>query len=383
MNQFSVVSNPSITATSAPRVQRDVESGHARDLLTARQFHVCGTNVLNTLQYVDETAGGIFITGQYAVQRMNTLRRLHPTIPMIVEPKAMTHYIATPEQPFVLPPDDLFRTGDLAGALDDQREMGRDLAITPTGQIASGDSASLKAALFAANALDREDTLLALPLAANWLSDEAATRQVVRAIDRSRHPVALTFIDKANPLGSRKRMRAYRRLMSETSGTVLAYRVDLFGFDALACGAIASAIGAYPAARRLTPVGRGGSSADPEDKAPHMLIGDMLRFVRSKHMRRQWFAEAPPMRCYCMVCRGADIDRLYGEESDRVIGHQHNVLEIGRLFSAIGQLPPNQLRAAWTKLVAGATDAYPQLETHIGAPVRIPDDLSVWAGPVT
>ncbi|MFF2243299.1 hypothetical protein ACFVTM_03855 [Arthrobacter sp. NPDC058130] len=383
MNQFSVLSNPSIAGSAPTYSDRGVESGRAKELLTSRQFHVCGDNVLNTLQYVDDTSGGVFLTGPNAAQRMNALRRLHPTIPMIVEPRSITHYIATPEQPFVLPPDNLFHTGDLAGALDDQRAMGSDLAITPTGQIASGDSASLKAALFAANALDREDTLLALPLAANWLSDEAATRQLVKAIDRSRHPVALTFIDPANPLGSLKRMRAYRRLIHETTGTVLAYRVDLFGFDALAGGAIASAIGAYPAARRLTPVGRGGSSADPEDKSPHMLIGDILRFTRSKHMRRHWFAEAPPIRCFCMVCRGDDIDRLYGDQADRIIGHQHNVLEIGRLFSVVGHLPPAQMRSAWAKLVAGARDAYPQLETHIGAPVRPTRDLDVWATPVT
>ncbi|YCH07398.1 hypothetical protein ACTAQJ_20295 [Arthrobacter sp. alpha11c] len=383
MNQFSVINNPRIASSAATTIDRAVESGQAKRLLSRRQFHVCGDNVLHTLPYIDNAGGGVFLTGQFAAKRMNALRRYHPTIPMIAEPMSMTHHVAVPEQPFLLPPDNLFHRGDLAGALDEQRSMGSDLAITPTGQIASGDSASLKAALFAANELDREDTLLALPLAANWLSDESATKQVIKAIDRSRHPVALTFVDQTNPLGSVKRMRAYRRLIHETTGTVLAYRVDLFGLDALTGGAIASAIGAYPAARRLNPVGKRGSSADPEDMSPHMLIGDILRFTRSTHMRRHWFAEAPAMRCYCMVCRGGVIDRLYGEEQDRAIGHHHNVLEIGRLFSALGNLPLEKMREAWEKLVGGAIDAYPQLESHIGAPIPIPKDLSVWAEPVT
>ena len=160
---------------------------------------------------------------------------------------------------------------------------------------------------------------------------------------------------------------------------VLAYRADLVGFDALAHGAIASAIGSYPSLRRLTPVGGRGSSIDPEDMSPHMMLTDMLRFVRSTYMRRAWFPNAASIQCFCAVCRGADVDRLHGSDAERRIGHNHNVVALDTLFSSYIGLSTAERRALWAKQTAGALDTYPQLETHIGRPEKIDNLLTVWA----
>lgn len=381
-SQFSVISNARLNITPQAPAPRSIEDD-AHALLTGRQFHVCGTNAEDAIDLIQPYTGGMFLTGQYAPAQVSRLQRTHPSLPMIAEPRAVRKYWANEDAPFQLDAADgeLFPPS-LDWTLSVQRLSGNALAMTPTGQIRAGDSATLKNALRAANELDRADILFTLPLEAGWLSNPDYVLQVIKVIDRSRHPVALTFTHNTNPLASRKRMRAYRRIFAETTGTVLAYRTDLFGFDARAHGAIASAIGAYPRVRRLTPVDGRGGAIDPADKAPHMLVGDMLRFVRTKHMRRNWFAEADPFVCFCPICNGRDIDRLFGTPADRTIGHMHNVIEIGRLHDATLGLTPTQLRAEWTAQVLAALDTYPQLETHLNRQVAIPTDLDVWAEPI-
>jgi len=377
---FSVVNNPSLSDSKRASSPRAIETGDALALLTDRQFHVAGDLILHSLPYVDPYAGGCFLTGKYATKRMTKLRPDHPSVPMVVEPAAIRNTYATEDAPFQISvdEDELFEP-TLDFSLDLRRLDGGDLVMSPTGQIRAGDSAALKKALKMINELDRTDLLFTLPMQAGWLSVEHLTTQLIQVINRSRHPVALTFTDPTNPIASKKRLRAYRRVFEETTGTVLAYRTDLAGMDARAHGAIASAIGAYPSVRRLNPVGSGGRAIDPEDLSPHMLVGDMLRFVRSTHMRRVWFADADPFECLCGICRGEAIDRLHGPE-DRTEGHLHNMLELGRLHATTLGLTPGDLLTSWKSKVRDAVDTYPQLATHIGAPVKMPVDLTFWAG---
>lgn len=379
MTAYSVITNRHLRA--GPVVPRQIEARDAVAMLTDRQFHILGDDVLHALPYVDRYAGGAFVTGVYAPKRVARLRVEHPSLPLIVEPRALSSYRATAEEPFRIDigPGELFQPS-LEAALDLQVfGGGSDLAVTPTGQIDTGDTAAVRVALDQANALDRTDTLFALVLEAGWLSEEHLVKFVRAVIDRSRHPVLLTFVSSSNPIESTKRIRAYRSIFRETTGTVLAYRTDMSGFDARALGAISSAIGAYPSARRMNPIGRSGTSSDPTDLAPHELIADMLRFVRSKEMRRHWFAEAEPFACFCPVCRGREIDRLHHSTADRAEGHLHNVAEIARLHAGTVGLDRAELAAYWNKLVTGAFEAYEQLEAHIGARLGRPKDLQVWA----
>lgn len=379
MTAYSVIHNRHLHSGSV--APRSLEAGDAIAMMTDRQFHVCGDDVLRALPFVDPYAGGVFVTGTYAPKRVARLRHEHPTLPLIVEPRALTSHKATAEEPFRIDisPGELFQPS-LDAALDLQVFAGgSDLAITPTGQIETGDTATVRAALEQANALDRTDTLFALVLEAGWLSEEHLVKFIRAVIDRSRHPVLLTFVSRTNPIESTKRIKAYRSIFRDTTGTVVAYRTDMSGFDARALGAITSAIGAYPSARRTNPIGRSGTSSDPTDLAPHELIADMLRFVRSKEMRRHWFAEAEPFVCFCPVCRGREIDRLHHTSADRTEGHLHNVAEIARLHAGTVGMNRAELAAYWRNLVVGALEAYEQLEDHIGVQLGRPKDLKVWA----
>lgn len=372
---FTVISNPSTVPSTSLPPARSVETGDALALLTDRQFHVCGVDMRGEAPLINANAGGAFLVGEDAAANMPKVRAANPNLPLILEPRAMRKHTASATTPFAFAHGALSLDDDL-----DRQRLISDLAVTPTGQIRKGDSAALKAALTAANKLKRKDVLFAIPAFAGWLSEEQLIKQLIRVINRSTHPVLLAFIDGNNPVGSVVRADAYRRIFIETTVPVIAYRADLIGFDAIAHGALASAIGSYPSLRRLNPVGHRGRAMDREDLSPHMFLTDMLRFVRSTYMRREWFANATSIKCFCMICRGSDVDRLHGEETDRREGHTHNVVAIDSLFSGYVGLDTADRRSLWARQVAGALDTYPQLETHINRGVRVEPILQkVWA----
>lgn len=371
---FTVINNPSTAPSSLFIPSRTVERGDALAMLADRQFHVAGRNMGVEAGLIETNAGGAILVGDDAVAKVASIRAANPNLALVVEPRALRKHLATDVAPFQLSATTL--SDDL-----DQQRLYSDLAITPTGQIRAGDSAALKAALREANELDRTDTLFAIPAFAGWLSEPHYVKQLIAVINRSKHPVLLTFIDGYNPVGSMKRAHSYRHVFQEATVPVVAHRADLIGFDALAHGAIASAIGSYPSTRRLNPFDhRGGPVSDPEGMSPHMLLTDMLRFVRSTHMRREWFAGVAPIQCFCVICRGADVDRLHEDEVERRVGHSHNVVNLDSLYSRYVGLSVPARRALWADQVQGALDAYPQLEAHLGRTLPVDSILEkVWA----
>ncbi|WP_068482636.1 hypothetical protein [Pseudoclavibacter helvolus] len=371
---FTVIDNPSTAPTPLLGAPRAVETGDAIGLLTDRQFHVVGRNMRGEAPLIQASIGGAILVGDDAAANVTSIRAAVPELPLLVEPRSLRKHLATDTRPFQL------TATTLSGDLDQQRAYS-DLAITPTGQIRPGDSDALKAALREANKLDRVDTMFAIPAYSGWLSNDQYVKQLIAVINRSVNPVLLAFIDGHNPVGSMKRARAYRRIFQETTVPVVAHRADLVGIDALAHGAIASAIGSYPSTRRLNPFNhRGGPISDPEGMSPHMLLTDMLRIVRSVHMRREWFAGMAPIQCFCVICRGADVDRLYEDESERRIGHNHNVVSLDGLYSSYVGLSTSARRALWADQVQGALDTYPQLESYLGRDLTIDPILEkVWA----
>ncbi|MDN4641850.1 hypothetical protein QCD70_16495 [Agreia sp. PsM10] len=384
MSQFNVIDNVNLPPSAVPAAPRTIEVGHARNLITDRQWHVTGENRADAAALVTPTHSGLFLTGENSRRAAADLRARYSDTPFIVEPQALRDHWADEDAPFAVPDGSggFDVTLPLEAMLDRQRLGGNPLAMTPTGQIRVGDSEALKAVIETANDLDREDVLVAVPLAANWLGKQPLTDQIIMVLNRSRHPIALTFTDGKGPLESMVRTRAHRRLIASTTAEILAYRIDLNGFDAIAQGAVAAAIGAYPSKRRLDPVDANVfGPKDREALSPQMLIPDMLRIVRSTEMRKKWFVSAPPMDCFCRICGGSPIDRLHESTAERAAGHRHNVVGIERLASIMLGTPRPQRAAVWAGLVEGALDTYPQLESHLGRPVRIPNDLGVWGEP--
>lgn len=377
---YSAIANQNLTGLGLVAATRPAEKGNARAYVKDRLLHVAGDNVFQVAALVNPNTSGVIATGVHAIKRVRALRRQFPALPLVIEPHSVGGYIATASAPFEIPPaeDGQLFSPTLDSVLDDAIAHGSDIAITPTGQIAKGDSAALKAALTQANSLDRSDVIFLLNLAAGWLNDEFLRKQVVAVINRSKHPVALAFIDTKNPMGNGKRLRAYRRIFMESTGEVFAYRVDVAGFDARAHGATGAAIGALPSARRVTPVGRGGQASDPTDLAPHMFVADLGRFAKSKMMRNVWFVSTPGFTCSCAICGGRPIDRLFHMPEDRDEGHLHNVLELERMHAATLDMTTDDLHTWWHQFITGVLNTYPQLGTYIGRPVDVPADILVW-----
>ena len=379
-DQFSVIRNDQISSAQTPAVRR-VETGDARKLIVGRQFMVLGDEVSDAAHLVNPHNSGIFLPGAHAHTRARRIKAQYPGTPVIIEPYSVGHYKASADRPFEIPQEEdaLFQM-TLDDVLDGQRASYSDLALTPTGQVAKGDSRTLKAALETVNELEREDVLFVLPLLSGWLDDKQLCQQIVAVINRSRHPVALAFVSTSNPVQSLKRLKAYRGIMQQVTQMVVAYRVDLLGFEARAHGAVASATGPLPSRRRVTTAGKGGQASDPTDLAPHMLLGDMLRFARSKHMRQDWFVDSDSITCNCIICDGLPIDRLYENDADRMIGHLHNVVELGRLHDMTVGLEGAELLAWWTRMAKGAADIYPRLSTYLDKNVPVPVDVGLWSG---
>lgn len=385
MSQFDVIDNDNLPGAVAATPIRPIEAGDADTLVTDRPWHVTGENYADASALVRPGYSGVFLTGKTAEAHARAMRPKYPTTPMIVEPLALTGYHANEDAPFAdTDPAGLFDTHlPLEAMLDRQRLAGQPIAFTPTGQIDAGDSETLKAVVEAANDLDRNDVLVAVPLRANWMSEKTATDQVIKVLSRSKHPIALTLVDGNSPLGSVKRMKAHRRVITETTAKILAYRIDLNGLDAIALGAASAAIGAYPTKRRLDPWDKpGGGPKDRDTLSPQMLMPDMLRIVRSTEMRKTWFTNAAPIICFCAACGGAPIDRLHESDLERAIGHRHNVLGLELLLGTLLTVPAAQRPAIWAKLIDGALDTYPQLEAHLGRAMHIPKDIGVWGSPV-
>jgi hypothetical protein len=383
-NQYSVISNQNLrSAVPAPASPRRVEVGRARDLLRGRQLFILGEDVVEAAPWVNTPCTGIVTTGAYGPRQARQLKDAHPDKALIVEPSRIEGehgYWATPEDPFFLGNSDMLIRPNLGDALDELRAAHSMIAITPTGQMRAGDTEALKAALTLSNDIDREDTAFLIPIGGKVLDRVDTVQQLIAVINRSRHPVLLALSSDTNPVHNDRRRRAYRRVFQEATNMVIPWRTDISGFDARAYGAAGMAIGVIPSKRRLTPVGRtGGQSADPSDKAPHMFIGDLLRFVRSTELRRHWFVDVESISCTCGICEGQPIDRLFHSDEDRLIGHLHNALDLQRLHAQTLEFIDADLPTWWAAQAAAALDAYAQLESHLGRAVTIPDDVTFWS----
>ena len=84
--------------------------------------------------------------------------------------------MATDDEPFALPDSDgaLFG-GDLDSLLDGQRQRHAAAAITPSRYIQAGDSAAFKALVRQAQAIERDDVIVVVPVALPWLTKRSTS----------------------------------------------------------------------------------------------------------------------------------------------------------------------------------------------------------------
>jgi hypothetical protein len=347
----------------------DLSSAHA--VLTEQLFVISNGKEIEIAGFAGNS--GQIITGANAVETVRKIRRAIPDRPLLAEPISLEKHNATLTEPFMLPGEGLFRT-TLNDVLDEQRNAGATIAVTPTGFIQAGDEDVLREVIEQANGLERTDIAVGLALHTEFLREQNLPTLIAIA-KRSVHPLLVGFGAQDNPLKTEWALRGHDRFFTEVRA--FNHRTDMAGFHAISRGALGASIGVIPSYRRFTPPEFKGQSRNPKDRTPHVFFTDLLRFVQGSVLHRTYFASAPAPDCWCEPCDGKPLDRfINGGTPEKQECGFHNAASIGTIHDRIDWSDP----AAWWKSErAAAAAAANELGGRIGRPVDQPADLRFWA----
>jgi hypothetical protein len=324
--------------------------------------------LLNSAQYtidapafldVDRSGLAVYGVGGHA-----KISRISPraSTPLLVDPGAYTDHLATADEPFDLPAADgaLFPV-DLDSVLQGQRECHAAAAITPSRYVQAGDSAAFKGLVRHAQAIERDDVIVAVPVAISWLKEEQYLPQLIAGLNRIPQPKALMFGEQKNPFDAVRAIVNLRRLLAATSNVGL-WRADVpAAFDCLAHGGDFAAVGAGGSLRHLVPADEKARSEHPMAHTPSVLLPALLRYSTGRFIADR-YANIPAPRCACGICKGASLDRfnsLIGEV--RAEAHAHNAAVWNSWLGDLFEHPTLAERQRWWRGVCkAAVDAHDQ-----------------------
>ena len=351
----------------------------ARDLLRGRVLLQVGQKdaVSGVVRRLPWTAAlsGIVLTGKPNLGVVAALRAQDPDLVIALEPDVDREHFATALEPFVLPPPDLFDTATLNRVLDDQIEAGASFALTPTGHIRAGDPDAAKAVIDIANALDRADVVVRLPVAATWLRTNV--EQLAAIAGRSRHPVALSLAHEQDPMQGRGVAGAMRELTMSVVGLAL-WRTDLAALAHVADGGWCGAVGFVPSMRHGLSPGESGKAINWRDHTPHVLLADHLRYMRGSHLQNI-FASTEPPHCDCTACHGGPLDRFTGSDPDRLVAHEHNAAVLLSMVGEMQRVTAPERPVWWQERLRRAVAAHDQTTRQTGQFLPLPSVLAAWA----
>lgn len=321
---------------------------------------------------VDQAVGGVVVAGADAHKAVRALRQVYEDMVLLEQPNAHELREATPQVPFPFEdepdPDvpalfDMRRT--LQEYLDEQLRNGASLAILPTGSIAAEGFSTLTAVVKAANAIERDDVILHLPISYKWLSDPAARAKLTMAIQRSRHPVAISMAYKGDPASQSGVAEGLHAVLAVAGGNVLLWHADLGALDALANGALGGAVGVTASKRHITAPGETAYSPSMHDRSPNVLLPKHLRFGKSQDMSIKWFANGGEPTCDCGICDGRGLTRFTASGRSVLEAHRHNLTVLTALHQRI--LASGDRQACWADMLAEAEAAHTAtaLETQV------------------
>ncbi len=365
------------TAT-APAVEAD-KAGF-RDRLAGRVLVVAGKgDAAPFAELISETESGLVLCGKGALDALKQLSDAYVSLPMAIDPWQSYAAHATVKRPFNI---DGLATGNARGAkaatlerfLVAQISAGAEFAVSPTGIQFAGDTRPLKEAVEVMNEIKRDDVVLHVPLETAWFAKENL-HSLKGILAHSKHPVAITVVDRNRDPYS-KFLPQLRELVAALEYAIV-WRVDFAGLDLMAHGAKACAIGAIPSHRGVTLTDGPRHSSDKSNHFPHVLLPDYLRWVRANHMRVKWFARIQPLKCACVVCGGAAVDRFSASDDDRFEAHRHNVAVLMVLIENAPSLVG--AKVMWSQMVAQAIVEHASLGRYIGGQVDVPPELKAYS----
>jgi hypothetical protein len=331
--------------------------------------------------FLDTSHGGLVLCGPAAPAGTLGVRDGGYTGVLLEDTAPYEREVATAEEPFSLPADDLLFGADLDSALQMQIDRGATVAVTPSRYVQAGDSGALKAIMKAAEAVKRDDVIVIMPVALAWLRKESRA-QLTAVLRRIPHPVALSLGGQYDPLKAfAKAPEHLRDLLLEVPGIGL-WRTDLAGFDALAYGGAFAAIGAGGSLRHLVPAGERPESEKPFAHYPSVLVPDLLRFSNGDRLA-DIYADVIPPRCHCTVCGGGFLKSFNSRTHEvRAQAHAHNAATWNSwLPDLFAHERPGDRQQWWRNRCEGAVAAHLTENARIKQAGRFkpPPALKKWA----
>lgn len=268
--------------------------------------------------------------------------------------------LAAADTPFALPANDggLFDS-TLDDVLDGQRRSRATATVTPSRYVQAGDSPALKTLVRHAAAIERDDVIVTVPVALQWLTERQYLGQLIAALNRIPHPKALMFGAQNNPFDTAAATANFRHLLGETTNVGL-WRADVpAAFDCIAHGGTFAAIGAGGSLRHLVPADEKPKANGPMIHTPAVFVPSMLRYVRGQVLAQKYANHTAPS-CDCQVCDGASLDRFNSLKGEvRATAHAHNAAVWTNWLSALFDHETGADRQRWWKGVCqAAVDAH-------------------------
>ncbi|WP_234364934.1 hypothetical protein [Streptomyces sp. RTd22] len=298
-----------------------------------------------------------------------------------MDPESHTQAVATASAPFGLRTSYGWWRLDMAGlteVLDGQLLNRASYAVTPTCFIPHGEAGAdqvLVSVFTHTNKLDRNDTVVLLPVSYKWLQPPSLPH-LAGLIRSSRHPVALVIQADGDPMGRRKVMEGLRQLC-RSCPRLLLWRTDLAAFDALTHGALGAAVGVTASLRHgVKPRLEGGGGGWKPYTS--VLVGRLLRYVRVESLL-DWFAHSDPWTCDCSACQGQPLTRFDNTDLDRLAATQHDVNELYALHGELAStVPGNDRHEWWRARLTDAVEHHRRLALQTDTEPTVPDVLLAW-----
>jgi hypothetical protein len=328
--------------------------------------------LLNSAKYNDPpppflsaTRSGLVVCGGNAHVRIAQMAR-NAAVPLIADPGAYVRPpLATIDAPVALPDCDGTLFGaDLDMVLQRQRDGGATLAILPARYVQAGDSKALKALVAQARTIERDDVIVAVPVAIAWLKDKQYLPQLIALLNRVPHPKAVMFGQQMNPFDTVTAVKNFRQLLDETPSVGL-WRADvLAAFDCLAHGGAFAAIGAGGSLRHLVPA---DEPAEGRSGTPSVLLPELLVYTTGKAIADRYANTSAP-RCGCAVCDGATLDRFNSKDDGvRIEAHAHNAAAwTGWLGDLLDHATTGERQRWWRAFCRAALDAQDLENNRLG-----------------
>lgn len=335
----------------------------ALSVLTNRVLHLgVGDDVRRLAGDIDPAISGVVIVGEHAADAARNLRAGYPDLVVIQQPAIFKSRTATAQSPFPFAADPageqmLFALEQsLDSYLDAQRSNGASVAVLPTGFLPPGAHRALSAAVKTANALDRDDVVLHLPLSYKWFAAAADRTKLINSVRRSRHPVAISLAHRSDPASQTGVVVGIHELLDATGAKVSLWHCDLGVLDALAHGALGGAVGVTSTNRHIVDPGETAHSPLVHDRTPNVLIPAHQRYSKSEHMARNWYGNGGDPTCRCPTCHGRSITRFTATDADKLDAHRHNLALITATQRRL--LESSNRRLAWAEILADAVAAH-------------------------